>query len=126
MNFEQFKEKLRYYDTDVYFSRLAEKDFKAFSQGKKNQILMLILKQAQKGADFKPSGNGNRLGSPLHQFAKIKSKAIALRIIYRPIQRNGLTEMQILAIGPRDRDKVYKLSEKRVSAFLEELDTKED
>src|SRR5699024_12375521 len=80
---------------------------------KKNQVLMLILKQAKNGANFKPEGNGNRLRSPLHQFAKIKSKAIALRVVYSPVQRNGLTERQILAIGPRNKDEGKQLEQKR-------------
>jgi mRNA interferase RelE/StbE len=65
---------------------LAERDFKSFSKGKKEQVLLLILKQAQKGADFKPKVNDNQLNPSLHQFAKIKSKAISLRVVYRPDQ----------------------------------------
>lgn len=124
MNAEQFERQISSYGAVVYFSHPAAKDFKSFSQGKKNQVLMLILKQAKKGANFKPEGNGNRLRSPLHQFAKIKSKAIALRVVYRPVQRNGLTEMQILAIGPRNKDEVYQLAQKRITDFLEEMDAK--
>lgn len=126
MDLEQFKCHLHSYGADIYFSHLAMKDFKSFSKGKKNQVLMLILKQAQKGADFKPKGNGNRLESPLHHFAKIKSKSIALRIIYRPVPKEDVMEIQVLAIGPRDKNKVYRLSQERIISFFEEINARED
>ena len=56
----------------------------SFSPGKRNDVLKLILKQAEKGALFKPDGNANRCEGQLHQFAKIKSKQLNLRIIYQP------------------------------------------
>lgn len=115
MNLEQFN-----------FSRLAARDFKAFSQGKKNQVLLLIFKQAQKGADFKSKGNGNQLNPPLHQFAKIKSNSVSLRVIYRPVLKEGFVEMQLIAIGPSDKDKVYNLAKRRIVSFLEEMNEREE
>lgn len=126
MSFEQFNDKLLSYGAVVFFSRLAERDFKSFSKGKKNQILLLILKQAQKGADFKPDGNGNQLDPPLHQFAKIKSKAISLRVVYRPVPKNDLIEIQIIAVGPRDKNKVYDLARERLVSFFDEMNSKEE
>jgi mRNA interferase RelE/StbE len=124
MNLEQFNERLRSYGVRVYFSRLAERDFKSFSAGKKNQVLLLILKQAQKGAEIKPRGNGNQLNPPLHQFAKIKSKAISLRVVYRPVSKGDVIEMQVIAIGPRDKNKVYHDAQERMISFFEEMDNK--
>lgn len=86
----------------------------------------MILKQAQKGADFKPHGNGNQLEPPLHQFAKIKSKSISLRIVYRPVLESEMVEMQVIAIGPRDRNKVYEMATERLVTFFEEMDKRKD
>lgn len=124
MDWSTFEQKLRSFHTTVYFSKKAERDFKSFSKGKKSQILLLILKQAQKGADFKPNGNGNRLDPPLHQFAKIKSHAISLRVVYRPVSKKGLIEMQIMAIGPRNRNKVYKIATERLISFFDEINSR--
>jgi len=47
MNWETFEQKLLEFNTKVFFSEKANRDFKSFSKGKKNQVLLLILKQAQ-------------------------------------------------------------------------------
>ncbi len=55
-------------------------------------------------------------------FTKIKPKALALRIVYRPIQLpKGIVRMEIIAIGPRDKSKVYELATRRVLDFQEEM-----
>lgn len=103
------------YKTRVLFSNSAMQDYKSFSPGKRNDVLKLILKQAEKGALFKPDGNGNRCEGQLHQFAKIKSKNLNLRIIYRPrLCEDGIVEMGIIAIGPRDHLEVYKMAVQRL------------
>lgn len=107
------------YKTRVFFSTNAKQDYKSFSSGKRNDILKLILKQAEKGALLKPDGNANRCEGQLHQFAKIKSKALNLRIIYQPrLCDDGIIEMGIIAIGPRDNLEVYKMAVQRI-AFLD-------
>lgn len=126
MNWAVFEQKLLQFNTKVYFSKKAERDFKSFSKGKKNDVLLLILKQVQKGAALKPEGNGNQLNPPLHQFAKIKNKAISLRVIYRPILANGITEMQIIAVEPRDKSKVYQMATERIDSFFKEINEKDD
>ncbi len=106
------------YKTRVFFSTNAMQDYKSFSRGKRNDVLKLILKQAEKGALFKPDGNGNRCEGQLHQFAKIKSKTLNLRIIYRPqLCDDGIIEMGIIAIGPRDSLEVYKMAIQRMTAL---------
>lgn len=115
------------YKTRVLFSASARQDYKSFSLGKKNDVLKLILKQAEKGALFKPDGNGNRCEGQLHQFAKVKSKNLNLRIIYRPqLCDDGITEMGIIAIGPRDNMEVYKMAVQRMveDQNMEEPDCK--
>ncbi len=96
---EQLKKLLlEKYKTRVFFSSEAIKAYKSFSPGKRNDVLKLILKQAEKGALFKPDGNANRCEGQLHQFAKIKSKQLNLRIIYQPqVDPDDVVEMGIIA-----------------------------
>lgn len=97
------------YRTQVMFSPSAAQDYKSFASGKRQDMLRLIVKQAEKGALFKPEGNANRCEGQLHDYAKIKSKNLNLRIIYKPIQlETGIIQMDIIAIGPRDNMQVYK------------------
>lgn len=114
---EQLKKLLlEKYKTRVFFSSEAIKDYKSFSPGKRNDVLKLILKQEEKGALFKPDGNANRCEGQLHQFAKIKSKQLNLRIIYQPqLGPDGVVEMGIIAIGPRDDLEVYKMAIRRLA-----------
>jgi mRNA interferase RelE/StbE len=114
---EQLKKLLlEKYKTRVFFSSEAIKDYKSFSPGKRNDVLKLILKQAEKGALFKPDGNANRCEGQLHQFAKIKSKQLNLRIIYQPqLGPDDVVEMGIIAIGPRDDLEVYKMAIRRLA-----------
>lgn len=104
------------YKTRVFFSTNALQDYKSFSPGKRKDVLKLILKQAEKGALFKPDDNGNRCEGQLHQFAKIKSKNLNLRIIYQPrLCDDGIIEMGIIAIGPRDNLEIYKMAIQRIT-----------
>jgi len=104
------------YKTRVLFSPNSMQDYKSFSAGKRNDVLKMILKQAEKGALFKPDGNGNRCEGQLHGYCKIKSKNLNLRIIYRPqLCGDNIVEMGIIAIGPRDNLEVYKIAIERLA-----------
>lgn len=51
---------------------------------------------------------------------------MALRIVYRPVlQSNGMIRMEIIAIGPRDKDKVYNWADERVESFKTEMSKEE-
>ncbi|MEK3717051.1 MULTISPECIES: hypothetical protein [unclassified Paenibacillus] len=89
-------------------------------------ILALIYKQALRGPLIKPDGYGEPLIGKLLGFTKIKPKAMALRIVYRPVlQSNGMIRMEIIAIGPRDKDKVYNWADERVESFKTEMSKEE-
>ena len=118
---EELEKELLKYQTTVKFSENSLSDFKSYDTHTKKVILALILSQAKRGAQFRPDGNGIRLSGELYGFAKIKRTNTSLRIIYRPVE-NGAIEMQILAIGPRDRNKVYEIAKKRQNTFLREFD----
>lgn len=103
------------FSTKVMFTQNAIKDFKGFGVSKRNSILKMIIKQAEKGARLKPEGAGIRCKSPLHHFGKIKSKALNLRIIYKPSElKEGLLTIEIIAIGPRDNLEAYRLATQRL------------
>lgn len=118
---ERLNQELVKYKTMVTFSENALSDFKSFDQHTKKIVLALLLNQAKRGAQFKPDGNGIRLTGELFEFAKIKRTHTSLRVVYRPIENKDFIEMQILAIGPRDKDKVYTTAKKRLHAFYDEL-----
>jgi mRNA interferase RelE/StbE len=45
---------------------------------------------------------------------------MSLRIIYRPV-KNEVIRMEIIAIGPRDKEEVYELAAERVRSFKEQM-----
>lgn len=117
--FEMLDQLLSQFGTRVVFTQEALKDYKSLSQSSRQIILEMIAKQAQKGARLKPDGTGVRLRAPLHFFGKIKRTSANLRIIYRPTDlKDGSLQMEIIAIGPRDKDEVYKAAEERLSRFF--------
>ena len=114
---EKLNELLDHFGTQVVFSPEAIKDYKSFSPGSRQTIIEMIVKQAKKGARLSPDG---ALRSPLHAFGKIKRTSVSIRIIYRPTDiKEGKVQMEIIAIGPRDKSEVFKAAEERLSRFLE-------
>ena len=61
---------------------------------------------------------GMEAGQPLHgslaQCNKLKNKRMGLRIIFREVQER-IEVIQIVAIGKRDKEKIYKMAEDRLS-----------
>lgn len=51
--------------------------------------------------------------------------AMSLRNIYRPVEKDGIVEMQIIAIGPRDRNEVHEMAKSRLHLFFEEVQQRE-
>ncbi len=64
---------------------------------------------------FVPDGVDQSLHGKLHGYAKIKPKVLNLRIIYRPICHDDYVTMEIIAIGPRDHNKVYSVAAERLN-----------
>jgi mRNA interferase RelE/StbE len=72
---------------------------------------------------IKPDGCGEPLIGALLGFTKFKPRAMSLRIVYRPVGlQTGVIRMEIIAIGPRDKDKVYELATRRAVEFRKEMD----
>jgi len=72
------------------------------------------------GPLIRPKGVGKPLGKKLIGFTKIKSNQLNIRIVYRPLESAGKILMQIIAIGPRDKDAVYRKAVHRLYEFDEE------
>ncbi|GAX88920.1 hypothetical protein [Effusibacillus lacus] len=83
---------------------------------------------AKKGPLIKPEGYGEPLIGPLFGFMKIKPKAMSLRIVYRPVNPQTADEkirMEIIAIGPKNREEVYDLAAARLAEFKIEMEKRE-
>lgn len=119
---ERLNQTLRQYGVEVRFSKNAKQDFKSYGKGEKTNIIAMLTLQAKKGPLLKPDGNGNTLHKELAGFAKIKRKDLSLRIVYRPRQNDGLVVIEIIAIGPRDKDEVYRMAVRRLIEFFDEMD----
>ncbi len=92
----------------VKFSAMAVKDLKGYDQNTCERIIALIVKRACSGPLVRPKGVAKPLGKELSGFSSIKPKALNLRIIYRPVELKDKVLMEIIAIGPRDKDLVYR------------------
>lgn len=108
------------YNVEVRFSKKSVQDLAGYKKEQQEKIVALIIARAKKGPLIKPNGIGEGLHDKLHGFTKIKPKYLGLRVIYRPVQKTHIV-MEIIAIGPRDRDKVYILAARRLKDFNREM-----
>lgn len=46
---------------------------------------------------------------------------LSLRIVHRPRQDDGFVVMEIIAIGPTDKDEIYRMAVRRSIAFFDEM-----
>lgn len=90
------------------FGTGARHDFHKYPKETQRQIAALLIARAKTGPLLKPDGLGEPLHGELSGFAKIKLKALSIRILYRPMHINGAITMEVIAIGPRERNEVYK------------------
>ena len=112
---------LEKYNVDLRFVEDVKNDIKAINKGHRKAVLLEIIRRAKQGPLFKPDGVAESLHGNLHGFAKIKSKAHNIRIIYRPVNAQPI-RMEIIAIGPRDREKAYRIASERLYKFLQQMD----
>lgn len=111
----------------VQFFSQAAKDFSSYNKGEQTKFFAWIVAQARKNPLLKPEGLGEPLGQKygnnLMGFGKIKPKSDAKRIVYRPIQdeERGKVRMEIIAIGPKNRERVYKVAASRKKDFMREM-----
>ncbi|MCG3084083.1 hypothetical protein JEG43_12540 [Anoxybacillus sp. LAT_35] len=111
---------LEKYNVELRFVEDVKQDIKAINKGHRQTILLEILRRAKQGPLFKPDGVAESLHGDLHGFAKIKSKSLNIRIIYRPVEGQPI-RMEIIAIGPRDKEKAYRMAAERLQKFFMEM-----
>ncbi|RYG72947.1 hypothetical protein EU245_08370 [Lentibacillus lipolyticus] len=104
------------YGVELTFTEDVKKDLKSINKGNRQTILLEILRRAKNGPLFKPDGLAESLHGNLKGCAKIKSKSLNIRIVYRPVNDVPI-RMEIIAIGPRDKKKAYKLAMERLDSF---------
>ena len=97
----------------------AQKDFERLS-GNQRILVAKALDRVRRnplpsteGGFCKPLGNKG--GTDLSGFLKIKLKACGLRVVYKLIKTE--TEMLIIVIGARADDDVYKTAQKRAQKY---------
>lgn len=111
---------LEKYNVELRFVEDVKQDIKAINKGHRQTILLEILRRAKQGPLFKPDGVAESLHGDLHGFAKIKSKSLNIRIIYRPVEGQPI-RMEIIVIGPRDKEKAYRMAAERLQKFFMEM-----
>ncbi|WP_027724887.1 type II toxin-antitoxin system RelE family toxin [Tuberibacillus calidus] len=116
---------LEKYQVDLRFVDDVKQDIKAINKGHRQTVLLEILRRAKQGPLFKPDGVAESLHGDLHGFAKIKSKSLNIRIIYRPVEGSPV-RMEVIAIGPRDKRKAYRMAAERIQKFLQQMDQNND
>ncbi len=111
---------LKEYNVELRFVEDVIQDLKAINKGHRQTVLLEIVRRAKQGPLFKPEGVADSLHGELHGFAKIKSKSLSVRIIYRPVKSKPI-KMEIIAIGPKDKEKAYRMAAERLDRFLKEM-----
>ena len=94
----------------------AVKDFKNLAGNQRIIVAKAIDKvlenplPMQEGGYGKPLGNKH--GSDLSGFFKIKLRGAGIRVVYKLIRIES--EMLVIVIGVRDDDEVYEIAERRI------------
>lgn len=101
------------YHVELAFIPDVVKDIKAINKGNRTHVLAMIILRAKKGPLFVPDGVAKSLNGDLNGYAKIKSKSLNVRIIYRPVPGSPI-RMELIAIGPREKKKVYTMAAERL------------
>jgi len=109
------------HNVELKFIPEVVRDIKAINKGNRTAVLALIINRAKQGPLFVPDGVAETLHGNLHGFAKIKSNSLKTRVIYRPVKTEPV-KMEMIAIGPRDKERAYKLAAERLERFFRHMD----
>jgi len=94
----------------------AEKDLKKLDNSRRILALKAIKKVSTNPLPKQRGGYGTPLGSKqgnnLTGFYKIKLRGIGIRVVYRIVETKG--EMNVIVVGIREDNEVYKLAYKRI------------
>lgn len=105
---------------NVDFLPEATRDMNKLDSSQRKYILKAVDKvqtnplPQSEGGYGKPLGNKN--GTDLSGFLKIKLKSAGLRIVYKIIRED--TKMLIIVVGVRDDNAVYEIADKRIKKHM--------
>lgn len=119
---DQINELLKPFNVSIYFCKESLDDLNSYDKHQQEKIIALIIRRAMTGSLIRPRGIGEPLRDELKGFTKIKPKNMALRIVYRPVMHDNVIRMEIIAIGPRDKEKVYRLAARRLQSFDQQME----
>lgn len=99
----------------IEFLKEAEKDMKKLDHSPQIQVLKGILKVSQNPLPDEEGGYGkplgNKSGTNLTNFLKIKFKDSGIRVVYKVERVNGV--MKIIVVSARTDEQVYREASKR-------------
>ena len=104
---------------EVRYLPAVEKDLRSLDKSQQALVNKAIKKVKQnplpqsEGGYGKPLGN--KRGSNLTTFYKIKLRGAGIRIVYQLIRTK--TQMIVLVVGVREDDEVYDLAQKRIRKY---------
>ena len=110
---EKIKAALLNHNVELYIHDDVVKDFKKMDHYNISIMIALILKRAQLGLSIPPA---EPLNKDLTGYAKIKNRKYPFRGVYKSkVLENGRIAMYLIAIGPKDNEKVYKVATGRTN-----------
>ena len=100
---------------DVFFWKEAEKDYKKLDGGLKQWVDADKERLEKRGSEIGKSLRNNSY-SKLAGFKELKNDKMGVRLIYKPSSEGIIEIIEIVAIGTREEEKVFRTAEKRKSA----------
>lgn len=99
----------------IEFLEEAEKDMKKLDHSAQIQVLKGISKVSQNPLPVEEGGYGkplgNKSGTNLTNFLKIKFRDLGIRVVYKVERVNGI--MKIIVVSARTDEQVYREASKR-------------
>lgn len=103
----------------IEFLQEAEKDMKKLDHSVQIQVLKGIRKVSQNPLPVEEGGYGkplgNKSGTNLTNFMKIKFKDLGIRVVYKVEQVDGV--MKIIIVSARKDEQVYREAAKRRNKY---------
>ncbi|WP_165170819.1 type II toxin-antitoxin system RelE/ParE family toxin [Adlercreutzia sp. ZJ242] len=95
----------------VFYNEAAAKEYRKLD-GSTKKLVNVALKKLETRAD--------EIGTPLERelsgCKKLKWRNAGLRMVFRIVDENTVEVVEIIAIGQRDNERVYKLATRRLEA----------
>lgn len=87
----------------------AQSDFRKLDNSQRLHVKKSFLKLEQQGPSIGEALKGNLAG-----YRKLKHKKLGLRVIFHQTE-TGIEIIEVVAIGKRSDEEIYKIAEKRIN-----------